>query len=267
MYSILKSQLSGAKRRFNQFGKRFSPKETSAIGPAIVDENLPTSSGVTNIFEHHTYPFESKPLPIEIIQLILSQSADAFSLRNLAFSSPVFYRPFLAAQDFILKDALRNEISPGVLPDALMSFYSAPTAQLSLQNVEDFEAFMGRYDHIEGALSEYWSLSHSLRLSQTHSTVEYFATDFASTLTTHPATGLPLPEAISLHPRERDRIERTLYRFELFCNCHRQNSRVCRRLLSVTHQKRSFLEYFSPWENEQLASIFEYLYLKLTLGR
>jgi hypothetical protein len=66
-----------------------------------------------------------KLLPTELVQTILSNTADAFSVISLAQCCSLFYRAFLANQDGILQTVLRNEIAPDVLPDALTTLASA----------------------------------------------------------------------------------------------------------------------------------------------
>ncbi len=68
-----------------------------------------------------------KLLPTELVQTILSNTADAFSLIGLAQCCSLFYRAFLANQDGILQTDLRNEIAPDVLADALTTLASAIT--------------------------------------------------------------------------------------------------------------------------------------------
>ncbi len=63
--------------------------------------------------------------PTELVQTILSNTADAFSLIGLAQCCSLFYRAFLANQDGILQTVLRNEIAPDVLPDAFTTLASA----------------------------------------------------------------------------------------------------------------------------------------------
>ncbi|KAL2220436.1 hypothetical protein M432DRAFT_638579 [Thermoascus aurantiacus ATCC 26904] len=84
--------------------------------------------------------------------------------------------------------------------------------------------------------------------------VHYFATDLASkALAKNPVSGesdiAPTPPSQS----ELTRIERTLYRFEIYCNVFRGPPNT---FLSL--RRRWFFFQFSPWENEQMACIYDH---------
>ena len=54
------------------------------------------------------------------------------------------------------------------------------------------------------------------------------------------------------------RIERALYRFEIYCNIFRESPKA--QYSSVYgEQKRLFFSNFAPWENEQLGCIHDFL--------
>lgn len=63
-------------------------------------------------------------LSTEIIQAILSQSPDVQSLKSLAKCCSSFHRAFVGAQNHIIDDVLRGQISTNILPDALMTLWS-----------------------------------------------------------------------------------------------------------------------------------------------
>ena len=215
-----------------------------------------------NTGDQRKYLSTQKPIPTEIAQLILSHSPDAFTLKNLVLSSPIFYRSFLTARNAILKDILHNEFRPSILPDALATFYSGHTP---LGKDSKVEHVLSRYDNPGLIHIECWSLSDALELSKIHDDVDYFASDYASTLSRHPVTACRLSEPVSLRPHELDRIKRVLYRFELYCNCFRKDDNLDRGLESPQERREMFLNAFSPWENEQLNTIYEYLYRKLSV--
>ncbi|KAL9122316.1 MAG: hypothetical protein Q9187_001125 [Circinaria calcarea] len=211
--------------------------------------------------------------PTELAQAILFHAPDFISLRALTLSSPFFYRAFLTAQKLILNKVLSNEFraSRTILPDALTTFTSARLSLQSDSQIRDdqIKSFLLNLHPIT-ALPEIWSLSDFWALSTTHDHVKYFANDFAITLSANPLTGASHEVPSALTPTEMDRVERALYRYELYCNLFGKNHGYGRldwpdqRRPDFRDQQRMFFGKFAPWENEQLATIYEYLVRKLS---
>lgn len=206
-----------------------------------------------------------KLLPTELVQAILSQTSDAFSLISLAQCCSSFHCAFLADQVHILQTVLRNEIAADVLPDALTTFASARllhglelTTSPSTPNEErDYLSDLRQLAELGPAS---WSIPKALAISELHSNVNFFSSEFASTLEANPFTGITNKCAIVLTPKEIGRIQRSFYRFELFCNLFRNDR------MDSEDQRRRFFNNFAPWENEQLASVYEYLFSRLSTG-
>lgn len=107
-------------------------------------------------------------------------------------------------------------------------------------------------------------LSKFLALSRFHDEVQFFATRLAASLTVHPVTGSSPKTPIALTQTERTRIERALYRFEIYCDLFRGDDAGLRPALE---ERRAFMfEKFLPWEIEQLASVIEYLLRQIDPG-
>ncbi len=204
-------------------------------------------------------------LPTELVQVILLYATDAFSLKNLAQCCSSFHRAFLANQDSILQIVLRNEISADVLPDALVTFASA---RLLLgvdfkilpcvpHEERDYLRDLRQIAEL-GPVS--WSMPKALAISKLHRDVDFFASEFAATLTTSPIISITSNGSKALKPKEIERIERSFYRYELFCNLLRKGD------LDTEDKCRQFFNKFAPWENEQLASVYEYLFGTLSTG-
>lgn len=197
-----------------------------------------------------------KPLPTEILQLILSRAPDAPTLQNLILSSPSFNRAFTAAQRLILNDVLVRQFRPRVLPDALAALQLTRCPPKDRHGVEEY---LSQYTPDTRSAPKDWTLNDALDLHQIHENIEYFANDFISSLSTHPVTEAPLAEQIVLSFGERDRIYSTIYRFDLYCKCFSLSK------LDSDERREMFLDKFSPWENEQMATIYEYLFGKLSI--
>ncbi|KAK2601303.1 hypothetical protein N8I77_010763 [Diaporthe amygdali] len=101
--------------------------------------------------------------------------------------------------------------------------------------------------------------------SKTHSIVEYFCGRFARErlpLIQHLMVGRR-PEACP-SKREAFRIRRALYRFQIYCNLLFRNENDFRpgrrvRQMRSSYIVRHFFGCFSPWVDEQLACIHDYL--------
>ena len=202
-------------------------------------------------------------LPTELAQTILSLLPDSFTLRALVLSASPFYRAFLTAQNLILNAVLHNEFSEGVLPDTMaarMSSYVRP------RNEKEIEEFLSQYQPELQPLPESWSLSDSLKLSRISRSVRYFTDDYAAALVVNPVTGIQDEQPMPLTRTEMVRIERALYRFEVFCNLFRRTDIMSSIMPGdLEEQQHLFLRKFAPWENEQLGCIYHYLWSCLSI--
>ena len=201
-------------------------------------------------------------LPVELLQAILSQSRDSFSLRALALSTTSFYRAFLATRSSILLAVLHNEFSEGTLRAALLTLASA---RLRPHIGDSIQKLLAQFQSGAALIPDSWSLSDSLELSRLRHDVGYFARDFSSTLCTNLVTGLPEENQLVLTSTEMDRIERAFYRFELYCNLIRDGAVRSISSLEAQEIRTLVVDRFLPWENEQLASVYEYLWWKLSI--
>ena len=213
----------------------------------------------------HPSSLSLESFPTELVQAILSYASDAVSLRALILSGASLYRAFLAVQNLILKDVVRNEFRASILPHALAILTSAHFSlqrddQIQSDQIEDS---LLHFHHV-AALPETWSLSESLALSTVRDYVKYFATDFASALSANLLMGVSDEGPIALTRHEMNRIERALYRYELYCNLFGKNNTQCR--FDFHDQRRLFFGKFAPWENGQPATIYEYLFQQLSTG-
>lgn len=102
--------------------------------------------------------------------------------------------------------------------------------------------------------------------SKTHTVVDYFCTRFLS-------ERLPLSQRLlrrrlsgNKPPSEKElfRIKRALYLFEIYCNVVFQRESDFHPDRQTKHSRKHYLEWyfigsFSPWVNEQLACVHDYL--------
>lgn len=116
---------------------------------------------------------------------------------------------------------------------------------MTKQAVEDF----GRQKlRVRKTAALRWTVSDALPLSIFHRYVHFFAEDFAKCTLSKMAI-LCAPSR-----NEMSRIERAVYRFEIYRNMFWKIHDLCR----PEDQKNMFFRFFSSWENEQLACINNY---------
>ena len=200
-------------------------------------------------------------LPIEVAQLVLFSAPDSRSLRSLVLSNRLFYSSFLALESEIIPSVMHNEFDPAVLPDLLATINSRKIAHAQGYT---FESFLAPYRRNALRLPSTWSFCDSLSATKMKEdavslTLRFVDSIDVSALSKRP--GLPL----SMSQSEVNRIHRSLYRYELYCNLFplMKYPGICGR----TNRFRSnFFEMFAPWENEQFVAIYEFLWLCVSEG-
>ena len=203
---------------------------------------------------------------------IFQNLPDVTSAKSLALTSSSFYHTFLEAQSALLTQVLQNEITANLLHGAFAAFKASKIPIWTQQAVREFlnEYFGDLIPHN----SQQWNLPEALHMSKVHSCVEFFAAEFASAALSKNPTARGSNAAPSV--AEMIRIKRILYRFELYCNLFRKphHSRMIRGERNCLiqpppfgkmEQRDIFFDRFSPWENEQLGCIHDYLIEVITV--
>ena len=224
-------------------------------------------------------PFVS--LAPEIKQSIFSLLPDVPTLRSAALTCTSFYHTFFDAESILLSKVLQNQIHPDLFTDAFAVFRSSGQGPAAYTwSRENARTLLTIYDSDRfSCLNQHkWNFQEALSLSSIHIKVQQFADEFTS-------SALPLLlEGISQDSRmveasltERHRIERTFYRFELYCNLFRTREPTYRKpsrsrttvipveTVSPRDQRDIFFARFPVWENEQLACIRDYLSRRLSM--
>lgn len=197
--------------------------------------------------------------PLEIAPSILRQAPDTPTLRNMIISAPYFYDGFHLASKTILESVLMNEYGPSLLPEALATYASSRLSQPGLESARD--QLLSNLVAIPRT-PEGWTIADSLALNQIYHHVEYFATKFAATCF-HSSEESSAMDDKPITRNEMRRIRSAFFRFELYCNLYRRSP----NRPTYEERKESFLDKFSPWENEQLFTIYEFLRRALSIGR
>ncbi|PVH81024.1 hypothetical protein DL98DRAFT_514932 [Cadophora sp. DSE1049] len=187
-------------------------------------------------------------LPIETQQAILSSLTSIASLKQCALACPILYISYKAAEGMIITQILYNQIGIKVLPEAVLALSSS---QLKLSDLEPFAEANFRKRRPPPSI---YKFRDALIMSETHTHIKFLTKDFVrKALKASPYPSLDKPAS----PAEIDRIERTFYRFEIYRHIFGrfQQNREWR----VEAQQDMFFKYFSPWENEQMACVHEFL--------
>ena len=199
-------------------------------------------------------------LPIEVKQAIMSTLPDVWSLKSIALTSSPLYRAFTGAEVVITSRVLLNEVELDVLPEAAAALESSRLKPWTRQRIQDF---VFQHLHSRGPPPQKWTLSDALLISKLYDHVYYFTADLASkTLVKPPISTYLKSNQAPLSQNEITRIIRAFYRFEIYCNIFRDPKRT----INVREQRDIFFSNFSPWENEQLACIHDYLFRVVSPG-
>ena len=193
-----------------------------------------------------------KALPTEIITAIFSSLPDVSSARALALTCSSLFYLFLSANPLILVNILRNQIYPELLTLALAVLDSSKISPWSKAVV------LRLLEHLEARVSRSCTILEALTTSELHKHVEFFAIEFAS-------SALAGTSETQASPKELYRIQRALYRFELYCNLFRKREACMEVRFEAEEQRDRFFDAFPYWENEQLACIHDYLFERLSV--
>ena len=201
-------------------------------------------------------------LPTELLETILFCAPDARTLRDLALSCSLLYTIFKNGECSIVRSVIKNEFPPAILPEALAVWRASqfPDGPFSLADDEgqelflESEIFVQMYLHRDFKTSMIFSLNEHLQLSNLIADIDFFVGDFVNSLS-HPFQYYPIVNGLvaSLSRLEIQRIQRAFYRYEVYCNLFRMEA--C--------YNDEFFSTLAPFENEQLATIYECLIKKI----
>ena len=221
-------------------------------------------------------------LPPEVNQGILSLLPNVASVNSAVLTCTSLYQAFRNSEWIILTKVLKQLIHPDTAFEAFLASRASILdrefkASSDPWNTEKAREVLRLYDgERSSSLIFQWTLRDALALSKLHEHACFFAGDFASSALSIDLKGASLsgdemrPSASEMH-----RIQRTFYRFEIYCNLFRvRERRGCygpRILLKPeqriipTDQQMMFFRRFPPWENEQLACVRDFLFNQVSV--
>jgi hypothetical protein len=209
-------------------------------------------------------PSPIEGLPVELVQMILSAVPDVTSLRAGALSCPLLYHAFLEKESAITAQVLLNQVDVSVLPEAMAASESSwlRPHDTEPKNRRVIVDFINQNLRQRPTPPKSWPLRKALHLGRLHFYVDGLAKRFAAVA----LTKRPLNRSKSIATyQEICRIERALYRFEIYCNFFRESLKAQSSVYG--EQRQLFFANFAPWENEQLGCIHDFLVRVISPGQ
>ncbi|KAI9839078.1 MAG: hypothetical protein M1837_002255 [Sclerophora amabilis] len=204
-------------------------------------------------------------LPVELKRAILSALPDVSTIKSAVLSSPSLYNAYIDAHHQILHEVLLKKLHPSLVSDALLTLRSSKLGAKA-KDREMVQTFIQTWLRDRPPpLEPKWTLPDSIAVNELQSHVDFFSADFASSaLSANPLDGSPDDSPSPPTEMESCRIQRAFYRFELHCHLFRHQHH--QRLHHPHEDSCLFFASHSPWENEQLACIHDYLYKRLSIA-
>lgn len=216
-------------------------------------------------------------LPIHVVRLVLSQLDSMQSLGSAILSHSIFYTAFMEDTPGLVGDILSSQMDTRVLPFARAVHEAAAVSNFDLSKVW---SFLDSRLHPMDFDADVWFRLKPFQLSPTvaaaiskfHAVVQHFAQDFVGrSIRSGKYPRKFRRQACRINDTEYFRVQRALYRFQLYCNLFYRNTRDltpdAARRQEIEHLLHMvFFRHFPQWENEQLACIHDYLERVLSDG-
>lgn len=239
--------------------------------PRSLPISIPGASTTTQNKQCDAMPQPSFPqMPLHLISLVLSELDSIQSLGSAILSHSSMYAAFNENPKTIMFRILLNQIPPNLMTYAAITHEASKDENRTNRRLKRlFSTSLDRSDSHTPEFQEWylwWRLNHqnsgpafASSLSKTHLLVKHFTRRFLSDtlpLADRDLFGECQHNTKPPSRREIYRIRRAFYRFQLYCNIINNNPEP---LEGPIHRAHLFFKYFSPWVNEQLACIHDYL--------
>lgn len=202
-----------------------------------------------------------KELPVELLQAILAAAPDIKTLEAAVMTGPCLYNAFKGAEEFIVRPVILRQFDTDLLHDVLATHASSKIQDWSIDQAEKFLTPYFARDQHHFVDSMEWKLSQARSIGRFDETVQYFVDRLApKALSLYTFWNGLMTQGVPPTKLERNRISRSLYRFETFCNLYPSWKYALR-----SDTGKLYIDNFAPWENEQLVCISESLYTRFTL--
>ncbi|BAE58394.1 hypothetical protein BDV35DRAFT_230146 [Aspergillus flavus] len=233
-------------------------------------------------------------LPAEIKTAILYAITDLASLNAVVHASPSFHALYLSQRKQLLSTVLERCLQLPVMVDAVAALIAlrgwqerckAPKAAL-----EAADEFLSKYiplrsmlappysysayEHLDQELDVYQSFASLteddlIEMARLHTMVEFILKEMVhSFLELRPDTQKPKEENVALSPPETFRMQRALYRLEIYrllfstrgLPWFEEQDRLSDIYVNSDDQWNLFLSLFTPWEMEEIRCAAMYIF-------
>ncbi|KAK7708658.1 hypothetical protein SLS63_013464 [Diaporthe eres] len=211
---------------------------TSSLQPLTIGDAsgkfTEPAKGLASSLDASTAPQLSlEQLPVELQQLIMSQAPTLSSLSALVHASPQLHRVYVENRTPILRSVLAQALN-GMLVDALGAYHSGKEFFQRVREESLLWAFVEEYESKYTSTATDWmaalSLEDIIHLHHFHtSVIEPLADRYASWA----LASLPIPSTNEqtrkqpLSNTERCRIQRAMYRLQIFCSAWEIEEILC----------------------------------------
>ncbi|KAJ5097279.1 hypothetical protein N7456_008000 [Penicillium angulare] len=244
-------------------GEGYTDGNKAFPSPRLLREGLQASS--TN----GTRYISLETLPTELLQEILFWVDDLESLESAALTGISLYLAFMGKETQYVGPALEKLIDPGLRHEVIFTHKSQDfSGKYRDASYQEANEFITEYFMCKGQPLRFnFTLSEAKSVLETHQLVEYFTQFFSETvlvsLPSEEYDGVNIrkpiaPLARPLSNSERLRINRSFYRFQIYCGIFEEWGDLENYL--GYQQVNDYFKYFAPWENEQLSVIYDFLY-------
>lgn len=213
-------------------------------------------------------------MPLHLVVLILSRLNTMQTLGSAILSNSLFYSAYKEDTKRIVRSIIREQIGTYLLRYAANAYEASHVDRQDRWAVAELKGWDMREKRLQEWLMEWeqepssTSAAVAASLSRTHTLVRYFGHRFLED--TSPLAsefyGAASSHAGSRRPSrtERYRVYRALYRFQIYCNLGfrtEQDLQPNSEWAGIFRHARSAMLFgeFSPWLNEQLACMHDYL--------
>lgn len=203
-------------------------------------------------------------LPIELRRLILAELDSFSSLAAAILTCRALHSAYLLKpSEAITASILVNQVRYDVLPEVTIAFASS---HLPPHSPEASDAFLTTYLVSRTVHPISATIGAYSQLEELNWCVQSLAQRFSDDCLARAETSGDSLSNVAAAPTasELARIERALYRFEIFCNLYYRKSPS----QPVSHDSlAAFCLCFAPWENEQLGTILDFLFRIASPGK
>ncbi|KAL7939907.1 hypothetical protein V8C35DRAFT_288038 [Trichoderma chlorosporum] len=221
-------------------------------------------------------------LPPELLRLILTSFDSLHDLFSFLQASSQCFRIYRVTPELILSSVIKRAIQADALYHALAVIHLESLQATDPENEEQLWLFLDSYFQRDPTLLEFpTEMSGIISLAKLSNLVSSLAGDYVchtlkalyaneeaqQDLCKHALASFSCHAAwhIELSVTEQARLQRALFRYELYSRCFPINPRIPgESVYSAEVQFSRFLQQMAPWEVEELSCLHEYFWVRVS---